>query len=161
MDFDLIYKEHYQRIFSFCYRMTGDEESARDKTQETFIKLFELMKKGYEPGQPGAWLYKVSGNLCLNHAKRAGNYRKVVHKMGLARIEHENPETGYIKKESIETIRNIINELDPGQRMLILLYQDGLSYKELSQATGIAVNSVGKTLWRTINLISKKIKENG
>ena len=42
--------------------------------------------------------------------------------------------------------------------MLLLMYQDGLSYKEMSGATGIALNSIGKTLWRTIEKVSEMIK---
>ncbi len=49
-------------------------------------------------------------------------------------------------------------ELEPKYQMLMLLYQDGLSYKEMSEATGIPFNSVGKTLWRSIDKVSQKIK---
>jgi len=37
------------------------------------------------------------------------------------------------------------------------MYQDGLSYREMSEASGISINSVGKTLWRVIEKLSETI----
>jgi RNA polymerase sigma-70 factor (ECF subfamily) len=159
MDFDLIYKQHYTRIHNFCFRLLGNEETARDITQEAFIRLFELQERGHVPRQILAWLYKVSANLSMNHLGRRKRGKEKLVRMGIGKPGDDDPETIYIKLESEDRIRSIIEELKPKHKMLILGYQDGLSYKELSLVTGIALNSVGKTLWRTIGLISKRLNE--
>lgn len=163
MDFRQIYKHHYKTVFGFCYRMIGDMEIAKDISQETFTKLYELSLKEHHPDKILSWLYKVAGNRCLNHLKRGKMIRNVNRELDQPGIEYDNPEKMFIKNESIETIRNIINQLKPKQKMLILMYQDGFSYKELAKATEIPYNSIGKTLWRTIDLLSQKLKdiENG
>jgi len=160
MDFELIYKQKYDPICRFCFRMTGDEETARDKAQETFIKLYELMQKDHIPQQMVPWLYKVSGNLCLNELNRIKMMKEKRNKINInTGTEHDNPESSFIKNESAEMIRELIDHLGHRQRILILMYQDGLSYKELSQATGIPYNSIGKTLWRIIDQVSEQIKK--
>ena len=163
MDFHQIYKHHYKIIFGFCYRMTGNMEIAKDISQETFTKLYELSLKEHQPDKILSWLYKVAGNRCLNHLKRGKMIRNVNRELDQPGIEYDNPEKMFIKNETIETMRNIINQLKPKQKMLILMYQDGFSYKELAKATEIPYNSIGKTLWRTIDLLSQKLKdiENG
>ena len=139
--------------------MLGNEETANDMVQETFMKLYELGKKGHEPRQVLPWLYKVSGNLCINRLKRTGKKSDRLIGLGIALADSDDPESTYIKRESDERIREIIHQLTPRQQLLILGYQDGLSYRELSLATGIAYNSIGKTLWRTIGIISNKFKD--
>jgi len=139
--------------------MLGNREMAEDLTQETFTGFYELKLKGHQPDKILPWLYKVAGNRCLNHLKKGKMIRDVNKSIAKPGIEDNNPEKMLIKIESVEMIRNIIDQLKPKQKMLILMYQDGFSYKELSVATGISYNSIGKTLWRTIELISGKIKE--
>lgn len=163
MDFDEIYILNYKMVFSFCYRMVGNTETAKDISQETFTKLYELSLSGHEPEKISSWLYKVAGNKCLNHLKRGKMLRNIKETIDEQGIEYNNPEKMLIKNESTEMIRTIIEELKPKQKMLILMYQDGFSYKELAESTGIPFNSIGKTLWRTIDLVSQKLKdiENG
>jgi RNA polymerase sigma factor (sigma-70 family) len=159
MEFDEAYKQYFRQVSHFCFRFLGQEEIARDKTQEAFVRLLEMKRKGHEPQHILAWLYKVSGNLCLNHLKKHSRNKAKLMSLGIKIQGPEDPESIYIKTESKDMIRKFIDQLEPRQKMLILGYQDGLSYKELSLMTGISLNSVGKTLWRTINKISDKIKE--
>jgi RNA polymerase sigma factor (sigma-70 family) len=99
----------------------------------------------------------------MNHINRDKMIRNKEKTMPPNEVEHNDPEKMLINSESKIIIRNIIDQLPAREKMLILMYQDGFSYKELSGATGIAFSSVGKTLWRTIDLISDKLKkiENG
>ncbi len=45
--------------------------------------------------------------------------------------------------------------------MLAVLYSEGLSYKELAQATGINLSSVGKMLSRTLKKLGEELKDQG
>jgi len=117
--------------------MMGKMETAQDVSQETFTRLYELSQKGHQPEKILPWLYKVAGNLCMNQLKRGKMIRKKEELMQLNDVEYNNPEKMFINSESGELIRNIIDQLPVRQKMLILMYQDGFSYKELSSATGM------------------------
>jgi RNA polymerase sigma-70 factor, ECF subfamily len=56
-------------------------------------------------------------------------------------------------------VENAISQLEPKQLMLIMMYKDGLSYREMAEATGIREQSVGKTLWRIIDGLASSIKK--
>ena len=160
MIFDELYQEHYEKIYRFCYRFTGDAEQAADLCQDTFLKLFHRLKiKSAMIENPQAWLYKVSGNLCINAVESRNSRHDLLHSMSLNSIEDLNPELALIVNENRNMIRDAIEKLEPKLRMLILMYQDGLSYKEMAEATEISFNSVGKTLWRTIDKLSETIKK--
>lgn len=160
MTFEKLYELHYKSIYKFCFRFLNNREKAMDVAQETFIKLYQQMNKGdYHIQNPKAWLYKVAGNLSLNQIKRSNQHTDILEQIDYSSTEKSNPESQFITKENTLRVRKAINLLKPQHQMLVLLYQDGLSYKELSEATGIALSSVGKTLWRNIETISQTIKK--
>jgi len=105
-----------------------------------------------------AWLYKVAGNLCLNSLNKKTRHSEIENTIEIQSVENTNPENILIDNEKNRLIRNAIGQLKPENRVLILMYQDGLSYHEMAEATGIRVSSIGKTLWRAIDKISANIK---
>jgi len=157
--FDLHYQQNYEAIYKFCFRFLNCHENALDITQETFIKFYERMNQsGTAIENPKAWLYKVSGNLCLN-AINNKNRREIIKNSFEARTtETSTPESILIRDEKNALIRKIIGQLKPESRLLVMMYQDGLSYREMAEATGIPETSVGKTLWRIIEKISQTFK---
>lgn len=159
MTFDKLYNQHYEQIYRYCYRFVNNRETAGDIAQETFLKLYQRMSNiGYSIENTNAWLYKVAGNLCLNSIKSNNRQGTKIDIKSTDCIEVINPEENLIARERTERIRLAIDQISPKHRMLIFMYQDGLSYKEMSNATGIPFNSIGKTLWRCIDKISRTLK---
>lgn len=154
MDFQQVYKNNYEQIFRFCYRFTGDHELSKDITQDVFMKLYSLHAQNHIPENVNAWLYKVAGNTCINRACEKRRKDKIIEALNKPVIEKSNPESIFIHDEDRALIRNAINKIKMQNRLLILMYQDGLSYKAMSEATGIPLSSIGKTLWRSIEKIS-------
>ena len=156
--FEKLYAQNYEAIVKFCFRFLNSRESALDIAQETFIKYYERMNhQGKEIENTKAWLYKVAGNLCLNAIHKKTRHSQI--ELGLQGnpVETSTPESLLINDENAALVRIIIGQLKPESRLLILMYQDGLSYREMSEASGISINSVGKTLWRVIEKISETI----
>jgi len=157
--FERQYAQNYEVIVKFCFRFLNSRESALDITQETFIKYYERMnQQGSEIENTKAWLYKVAGNLCLNAIHNKNRHSKIERGLMKNTVETNTPESLMIIDENTILIRSFIGQLKPKSRILILMYQDGLSYREMSEATGISINSVGKTLWRIIEKLSETIK---
>ena len=160
MTFEKLYKLHYESIYKFCFRFLNSREKAMDVVQETFLKLYQQMNKGdYQIENKRAWLYKVAGNICLNQINTTNKQTAIKGQLEFSNTENSNPESQLINKEKVLRIRKAIDGLKPQHQMLVLLYQDGLSYKELSQATNIPLSSIGKTLWRSIEKISQTLKK--
>lgn len=74
-DFEAFYQRHEREVFGYLWRVTGDEQTANDLTQEVFFRAWRTFEKlcGYE--RPEAWLFRVATNLALNerrHQRIAG-----------------------------------------------------------------------------------------
>ena len=160
MTFEELYHTYHEQIYKFCYRYVGDDQLAGDLCQDTFLKLFQRMRTSEQQIEnPKSWLYKVAANLSLN-CKNVNQRRNEIEKeIQFPVSEHANPESILVASEKSIQIRAALAGLKPEKRLLLLMYQDGLSYNEMSEATGIALNSIGKTLWRTIEKVSEMIKD--
>jgi RNA polymerase sigma-70 factor (ECF subfamily) len=157
--FEKLYAQYYEQIYCCCYRFLRCRESAKEVTQEAFIRLYERMgQQGPEVENSRAWLYKVAGNLSMNLKKKNARRESINASLNENAAATATPEDMLIHQENLERLKEIIDGLKPRDKFLILLYQDEMTYREMSVATGIPVNSVGKTLWRIIDKIAETLK---
>ena len=56
-------------------------------------------------------------------------------------------------------INNALSKLNPKNKLLAILYSEGLSYKEMSELTDIKFSSIGKTLSRTLSTLKNELKD--
>ncbi len=139
-----------------------DGEAAQDIVQEAFLRLhtgFDTVR------QPQAWLYRTVHNLALNHL-RAG--RKIV---PLAGEEAGQPEPAdcqplpdeYLERmEAVGQTRLCLGELDARSRELVRLkFDEGLSYKEISERTHLSISNVGYLLHHALKDLAAALQRAG
>jgi RNA polymerase sigma-70 factor (ECF subfamily) len=67
-DFDQLVALHQQRVLRTAYRLLGRVEDAQDAAQEVFLRLLKHMHR--IDGDPQAWLYRVTVNVCNDRYRR-------------------------------------------------------------------------------------------
>src|SRR5881392_1439750 len=69
--FRLLFEAHKDRVYSIalCF-FSGDEATAKDITQQVFLKLMTHISKFESRSEFSTWLYRVVTNTCLDK-KRA------------------------------------------------------------------------------------------
>jgi RNA polymerase sigma-70 factor (ECF subfamily) len=156
--FNIIYNEYYKPIYGFIYRLTFSKSDSEDIVQDVFIKLHAEITKGNEIDNAKAWLYRCSLNIFLNNKKR----KKVIHFTdNIHQFEKESSnslENDILIKEKKQKITEALLSLQDHEQAIINLYNDDLSYKQISEIMGIKFSSVGKTLSRAIEKLSNQIK---
>ena len=55
-------------------------------------------------------------------------------------------------------LNKALDRLKPDERFLVVLYSEGLSYKEMAEVTEIKFSSIGKTLSRILKKIEIELK---
>ncbi len=152
-------------LLNYTLRLTADREAAEDIVQEAFMRLHAQSEQVREPRR---WLYRTSHNLALNYKRKAG---KVV-PLPTVNPESETtsdvtdpqplPDEQIAKWEGIGLVRLCIETLDERQQELIRLkFSEGLSYKEMSQRTGLTVGHVGYSLHHALKDIAIELARNG
>ena len=154
--FEEIYTGNSKILFRVAKKMVGDRDDVSDIVQEVFIDLFRKMNNGLDIRHVKSWLYRVTCNKCIDCIRKRKRFQPVesIEDYGI-----EQDSTG--AQEIRSAIIKALAKLKPRERMLAVLYSEELSYKEIAEATGIKITSVGKMISRTLEKIELEYKNLG
>ena len=140
-------------MFRVARKMVGDSDVAADIVQDVFISLFDKLDTGIVILHLNSWLYRATLNKCVDDARRQKRFR-TIESLKDYRIEEpaDNQETAAI-------INQALSRLKPNEKSIVVLYSEGLSYKEIAEAAGVRFSSVGKTLQRTLEKLGEELKD--
>jgi RNA polymerase sigma-70 factor (ECF subfamily) len=154
--FEEIYAEYYPGMFRVAKKMIGNQDGVPDVLQDVFTDLFYKLDHGHEIRNPKSWLYRATFNKCIDSLRMQKHFQPI------GSIEDISSETDSTENHDLKmAIEMALVKLKPRDRMLAVLYSEGLSYKEMAEATGIRFASVGKLLSRTLEKIEKDFKDRG
>ena len=146
VDWGEVYRGSFEELVRFLHRKVWDAERARDLAQEVFVRALR-----HEPENPRAWLFRVATNLAHDEARTV--LRRKRH-LALLRIETEKEEGVpgsdelVLAEEEWAQVRAALDALNPRDREVLLLWDAGLSYREIAEVTDLAASAIGTTLAR-------------
>lgn len=159
---------HNQRISSFIYSKVNDRGITEDIFQDTFIKVIRTLKRGKynEEGKFLPWVMRIAHNLIIDYFRK--NRRMPMYKgpdsfniFSVMGDDKLNVESQIIKDQIDSDLTVLIDELPEDQREVLIMriYKD-MSFKEISENTGVSINTaLGRMRYALINL-RKIISEN-
>lgn len=74
--FEALVARKRERVFWIAFHIVGDEELARDVTQEVFIRLYRVIRRFRAGGRFDAWLYRIATNLGIDALRRERPHRE-------------------------------------------------------------------------------------
>ena len=165
---EVLINRHKYKLYNFIYSKVLNKDNAEDLFQETFIKVIKTLKRGVynEEGKFLPWVMRIAHNLVIDFFrknKRFPSFDKNDNFDIFQLIKDENPsiERHIIDKQILDDLQKIIIKLPQDQREVIdlRLYKE-MSFKEISEATGVSINTaLGRMRYAIINL-RKLIIEN-
>lgn len=158
---ETLIKRHQSRIFGFIYSKVGDRDLADDIFQDTFIKVIRTLKSNAynEEGKFLPWVMRIAHNLIVDHFrhnKKMPLYRET-EEFSIFSVMTDDSltiENKLISDQVTKDLRQIVEELPDDQKEVLMmrLYQD-MSFKEISEATGVSINTaLGRMRYAVINL---------
>lgn len=151
--------ERYERpLVRYALGIVGDLESARDAAQETFIRY---VRDEAAPRGPGAekhleaWLFTVCRHRAIDHQRK---HSRII-PMPLPEDRADDtptPDNVISGRDTEASLLGLLDRLTANQRDVIRLkLQNDLSYREISQITGLTETNVGFLLHTGL----KKLRE--
>jgi RNA polymerase sigma-70 factor (ECF subfamily) len=135
--------ERYQLpIGKYLYRLTGEYETAKDLTQDTFIQAYQSLRKNKDEIQLKAWLYGIATNKALQYRRR----KKIINFIPFDDAQKTDPPDG--KNQPDEIVEKIMVEaamlkVPEEQRVCMMLhFVEGFKYREIAQTLGISEDAV-------------------
>jgi RNA polymerase sigma-70 factor, ECF subfamily len=147
--FETIFNEHYAKVYSVLFRLTGDPDEADDLTAETFWRLWQ--RPPADGDNLGGWLYRVALNLGYNHLRanqRRDHYQAQASPETWESQSSPDPAQEAERHMEREHVRSVLRQLALRDVQVLVLRHSGLSYKEIAAALDIAAGSVGTILSR-------------
>jgi len=153
---------HKNRVYSYILLTVRDPDLAEDFFQDTFIKVIKSLKEGNycHQGKFVSWVLRIAHNLIIDYFRQCSKqqtYSTDCHDNDIfktLKIEDNNVEEDIIENQISEDIQNLISELSEDQRQVILLrHYCGMSFKEISEYTGVSINTaLGRMRYALVNL---------
>src|SRR3954453_16557649 len=60
--FDQLVRETYADAYTLAYRLTGNEEDARDVVQDAYLRAYKGLRRFRGDAQFSTWLYRITAN---------------------------------------------------------------------------------------------------
>jgi len=156
-------------VFSFSMKVCGQREDAEDTMQEVLVKALPYLPKFESPRALLVWLYKVAKNRCLmTHRKSKFAPKQDLSLDELMPDRHElanlakegpvNPESLAIRSQQARRLREVIQELPPQYRIVLVLRDmEGLTDEEVGDITGLRPGNVRVRLHRARLFVRQKL----
>lgn len=173
LSFEDIYEMYGERVLNLAYRMTGNEDTARDLTQDVFVKVYQNLKTFEQRSEVFTWLYRITTNHVLNHLKKEKRRRWVnIFDEKLSDVlRREDVAPTYAlpsvpaadrqleDSERAELVWSVIQQLPDVQRVPFVLYHyEGLQQKKIASMLDLSVPAVESRIHRAKQTLIKRLE---
>ncbi len=163
--FDELVHRYERELYSYLRHYLGDEQVAEDVFQQTFLQV-HLKCDQFEPGRKfRPWLYTVAINQAIDMQRRNRRHRMVSLDKRLQAGTEEG--TGALvdlldgdgagpcqlaeDAEQGEEVRRAVDDLpEPTRQAVLLVYFQGMKYREAAEVMSIPVGTVKSRLHAAI-----------
>lgn len=162
---------YYKEIYAYVYRQTGNEELAKDLTQDIFIQILQKIAMfDYKKASFRTWIYRIASNKIYDH------YRSKTHRLSLKRepidmtdenMELQNSNLGLaikdlseliVNKELIEKIMEIVSLYkQEWQEIFYMKCFEERTFQDISQTLNISENTVKSRFYKMIRQIKSEV----
>ena len=158
--FRQLFEAYKDRVYSMAlYFFNGDEASAKDTTQQVFLKLITCMSQFRQQAEFSTWLYRMVTNTCLDEQRRRRRFVLFGDDVPVVpMVERKSQEAHCRRLEISEAVQAVIAGLKPKLRMAILLkYFEDMSYEEMAEVLGVSKGTVASRLNRGHQILARKL----
>jgi len=149
--FEELYRETFRTVYYCCYKALGNEEDAKDATQQVFITLYEKLETLYHPNAFNKFLSTTTRYTCndIRKAKFRTDAEDIDNYETALPEDNDDflPAEAFANQELRQKIAKLIETLPEKQREAILLfYFEEKSIKEITEITDSKFDAVNNRL---------------
>lgn len=150
-----IIEDNRQKILRICQAYARNKEDQKDLYQEVVLNIWKSLPSFRQEAMINTWVYRVSLNVCMRFSlksKKVNNVNVAIEGISIL-DESRDLQMNIEDNEKIKQLYECISKLNEAEKSLVLLFLEDLSYRAISDITGITENHVAVKLSR----IKKKL----
>lgn len=167
-------REHGQKLYNLCYRLSGDLIWAEDLLQESLLEAHKSYPRFKGDSSLYTWVYRVTVNTCLKHLDKKNTREKAAKALkdealraepAARKVAAPSEEEVMLQKALLSEIREkchhfMIFNLTKEQRVTLLLRDlFEFSYKEVAAILDVSEDVVRSRLRRARQSLKKRFEE--
>lgn len=142
-----LYDAHVDRVYRLAYRLAGDDDLARDITQDTFIRAFDRIATFRRQSSLATWLHSIGVSVALNRLQTVK--RRYAREAPLDGITEPSVTIRLAEPDLKQRLAHAIDALSPGYRAVFVLHDvEGFTHEEIGGALGIEAGTSKAQLFR-------------
>lgn len=153
---EALYRRHVGRVYALCLRMTADERTAEEVTQEVWVRVWRKLESFRGDASFTTWLHRVAANLVRDRgrARSRRREREVLTDEPALHDRGREPRS-YEEREALESA---IRSLPEQARHVFVLYDvEGYKHREIGEMLGIAEGTSKAHLHRARTMLREEL----
>lgn len=165
--FDGEFMPHVDSMYNFAFRLTFDEDDAKDLVQDTYLKAFRFINSFERGTNAKAWLFRILKNSFINeYRKKSKQPNKVDYNEVEQYYNSDDVDESITTDLRVETVQHMIGDEISGalnsipvdfRTVIILSDLEGFTYEEMSKILDIPIGTVRSRLHRARNMMKDKL----
>ena len=158
---DTLFKRYQLPLYVYVFELVHDEQTSLDVVQETFINAARHIGSLREDGKFGSWLFGIAHQKCIQRWRKQNRERDALEEIAGSPLEvGDDPRELLIRREQEAEFMQLLNQLPPPQRSVLLLYfVEDFSLEEIAGITGAQPGTVKSRLHYAKKALRKLIGE--
>jgi RNA polymerase sigma-70 factor (ECF subfamily) len=152
---------HLDAAYNLARWLIRSPADAEDVVQEACLRALRFFD-GFRGGDSRAWLLKIVRNTCYSWVKKnrpielSGEFDEAVH---CSEVVGEDAEAELVSRAESERVRRALETLPVAFREVLVLREiEELSYKEISDVTGVPMGTVMSSLSRARQRLREELR---
>ena len=162
--FRTVVQAYRQMVFTLAFRLLCDEEEAKDRVQETMIRVW-VNFASYDSGQNlRNWIYTIAVRLCFDRLKKKAPIDPLPEdeECFSQYVSDSDTERELENRELLSVIRTLVSRLSPKQRLVFtLVHLENLDTEAVEQMTGLDASKIKSNLYVARKTIREQLKQLG
>jgi RNA polymerase sigma-70 factor, ECF subfamily len=159
--FEQVVLPHLDAAYNLARWLIRSPADAEDVVQEACLRALRFFD-GFRGGDSRAWLLKIVRNTCYSWVKKnrptelSDEFDETVHS---AEVLGTDAEAKLVSRANSEQVRKALETLPAGFREVLVLREiEELSYKEISDVTGVPMGTVMSSLSRARQRLREELR---
>ena len=159
--FEELYRRYARRLKGFFFlQLGGNEELAADATHDVFLRAYEARSRYQEGSNVSTWLFTIAYNICRNQYRSNAYETQLLAALDAEPLTEPQVEVSMDATTLDQALEKVLAELPaPLHQIFSLHYQEELTISQVAEIVGIPEGTVKSRLYKTMNIIRKKLKK--
>jgi RNA polymerase sigma-70 factor (ECF subfamily) len=142
-----LYDTHVDRVYRLAFRMTGEEELAREFTQDAFVRAFQRLAEFRGDSALSTWLHAIAVSVILNGLRKVKRFRQ--REVDIEHVSVFAVEPAPVEPRLAQRLKGAIEALSQRNRMVFVMHDiEGFTHEEIGSTLRMAVGTSKATLFR-------------